>query len=118
MKLEENQKLWFVGHGNHARKRGEVTVKSIGRKWAHVTGVFTGRIAVDTRVADAAGFNSPGRCYASVDDWIAQEGQKHAWRSLRSQMPLPCPKNLSYDDIVAAGKLLGFDVAMRNDPES
>jgi hypothetical protein len=33
-------------------------------------------------------------------------------------MPLPCPKNLSYDDIVAAGKLLGFDVAMRNDPES
>lgn len=118
MKLVEKQKLWFVGSGNHARTRGEVTVHSVGRKWAEITGAYRCRIAIDTLIADAAGFSSPGRCYLSQADWLAQEGPKLAWQSLRSQLPMACPKELSYDDIVAAGKLLGFDVTVALKAES
>lgn len=113
MKLVENQKLWFVGSGNYVRTRGVVTVVSVGRKWAEVKGAHRCRINVDSLVADAAGFSSPGRCYLSQEAWVAQEGPKLAWQSLRTQMPPMCPPSLSYDDIVAAGKLLGFEVGLR-----
>lgn len=118
MALEKNQKLWFVGEGNFSRKRGEVTVTSVGRKWAQVEGVFIGRVAVDTLIADAAGFSSPGRCYLSQEEWLAKDGPKLAWQSLRNRLSLACPTSLSYKDIVAAGNLLGFDVSVLNSEKS
>lgn len=112
VKLKENQKLWFVGSGNFSRTRGEVTVTSVGRKWASVEGAFIGRIAVDTLMADGGAYSPPGRCYASQEDWIAQEGPSLAWRDLRSKMDGQCPKGLSYETVVEAAKLLGFDVTI------
>jgi len=113
LKLEENQKLWFVGAGNFSRTRGEITVTSIGRKWASVTGAFIGRIAVDTLMADGGAYSCPGRCYASEAAWIEQDGPDIAWRDLRVKMTGPCPTGLTYDRVVEAAKLLGLDVAIQ-----
>jgi len=110
MKLVENQVLWFVGTGNYARTRGFVKVESVGRKWAEISGVKRCRISVDTLVADAAGFSSPGRCYLSQEDWLAEEGPKVAWQSLRSQMTIACPAGVTLEDILTASKLLGMEV--------
>jgi hypothetical protein len=115
VKLKENQKLWFVGAGNFARTRGEVTVTSVGRKWANVEGAFIGRIAVDTLKADGGAYSPPGQCYVSQDDWVVQEGPSLAWRDLRFKMGGQCPKGLSYVTIVEAAKLLGFDVTIQPD---
>lgn len=112
-KLEKNQKLWFVGAGNFACTRGEVTVTAVGRKWANVEGAFIGRIAVDTLKADGGVYSPPGQCYGSQEDWIAQEGPGLAWRDLRWKMDAQCPKGLSYETVVEAAKLLGFDVTIR-----
>lgn len=109
-KLTQHQTLWFVGGGNFFRVRGEVTVTEVGRKWARITGVYKGRIAVDTLQADGAGYSSPGTCYASEEAWLQADGPRRAWQALRSKMETACPADLSFETIVAAGKLLGIDV--------
>lgn len=109
-KLTQNQTLWFVGSGNFVRVRGEVTVTEVGRKWARVTGAFKGRIAVDTLMADGAGYSSPGTCYASEEAWLVADGPRRAWQALRSRMETACPAGLSFEAIVQAGKQLGIDV--------
>lgn len=111
LKLVSNQKLWFVGAGNFRRHRGEVTVTSVGRKWAQISGVYNGRIAVDTLAADGAGYPSAGQCYASEQAWAEQEGPKHAWQALRLRMPTECPEGLSVETIAQAAKLLGVDIS-------
>lgn len=111
-KLTQNQALWFVGSGNFVRVRGEVTVTEVGRKWARITGVFKGRIEIDTLKADGAGYSSPGTCYASEEAWIIADGPRRAWQALRSKMETACPQDLSYEKIVEAGKLLGIDVEL------
>jgi hypothetical protein len=110
LKLSTDQKLWFVGAGNFHRVRGEVTVTEVGRKWARITGVYKGKIAVATLAADGAGYSSPGICYASKQDWLNQDGPRRAWQALRSSMPTACPHDLSYETIVQAAKLLGVDI--------
>lgn len=109
-KLTKNQTLWFVGSGSFFRERGEVTVLEVGRKWARITGAFKGRIAVDTLMADGAGYSCPGTCYASEEAWLKVEGPRRAWQALRSNMDTACPAGMSFEAIVEAGKLLGIDV--------
>jgi hypothetical protein len=64
-KLIVGQELLFIGnsYSNHKKVRGKVKVTSVGRKWAEIKGVYTGRISLDSLHADGKGFNSPGICY-------------------------------------------------------
>lgn len=110
LKPSINQVMWFVGAGNFVRVCGEVTITEVGRKWARITGAFKGRIALDTLMADGAGYSSPGRCYASKQEWLNQDGPRHAWQALSSSMPTACPADLSYETIVQAAKMLGVDI--------
>jgi hypothetical protein len=110
MNLVKNQKLWFVGAGNFAGNRGIVNVAAVGRKWATVEGVFRGRIDLATMLADAGQYSSPGKCYLSEEDWVAQEGSRHAYQALRSNLAPKCPPDVSLEAIIQAGKLLGLDI--------
>jgi len=116
-KLEANQTLYFVGTGNYHNRQGDVTVLKVGRKWADITGAYKGRIDVVTLQADAAGYSSPGRCYASRQEWLDQEGPRRAWQQLRSSMPMACPAGLALADIQQAAKLLGVPIQLPGQKE-
>lgn len=109
-KLVVNQKLWFVGCGNYAKRQGFVTVNSVGRKWAEISGKIRGRIDVNTLVVDGQGYGALGQCYSSKEDWLTEARPAHAWRSLVRNLPESCPPGVTLETIEAAAKLLGVEL--------
>jgi hypothetical protein len=119
-KLERGQKLLYVGsvYGSNRTQRTEVTVVSVGRTWAQIEGPFCGRLDMETLVVDGRGFGSPGTCYLSREHYQQQEGPKLAWNSLRAAMGNTMPNGVSYENVVAAAKLLGIDVEISFEPKA
>jgi hypothetical protein len=110
-KLVVGQSLWFVGSSfsRFAKIRAEVTVSSVGKRWAHVTGPFIGRIDTQTLAADGQGCTPPGSCYLSHSHWLEKEGPDLAWRKLRAEMSNTCPAGVTYSTVVQAAQLLQVD---------
>lgn len=109
-KLEANQTLYFVGSGAFHKRQGDVTVVSVGRKWATISGPYNGRIDIETLQADSAGYASPGRCYPSKQAWLDAEAPQRAWRQLVNSLPMGRPESVSLADIHQAAKLLGVEI--------
>ena len=77
--LRVGQKLWWVGNrsAGDGRQR-EVTVVSVGRKWATLDckSGYPIRNDIETLWADGKGFWSPGRCYLSKQEYDDERLQK------------------------------------------
>ncbi|MBU9199914.1 hypothetical protein KTD31_00675 [Burkholderia multivorans] len=113
-KLIVGQELLFIGNSfsNQRKVRGKVTVTSVGRKWAEVSGVHSGRISTDTLEADGRGYCSPGTCYRSMEDWRARAGAKLAWTELHRKMYATTPTTQTFGQIIEAAKLLGLELEL------
>lgn len=108
-KLIVGQELLFIGnsYSDHKKVRGKVTVTAVGRKWAEIKGVYTGRISLDSLHADGNGFNSPGICYRSKEDWQARAGVSLAWTELHRTMSGTKPTTQTFEQVLEAARLLG-----------
>jgi hypothetical protein len=73
---------------------------------------------MQTLVVDGRGYGSPGTCYLSREHYQQQEGPKLAWNSLRAAMGNAMPNGISYENVVAAAKLLGIDVEIAFEPKA
>lgn len=126
MKLKEGQQLWFVGAslGNYRGCSGAVTVTKVGRKWAELSGqgdllgLRRSRLDVSTLLVDGQGYSSPGRCYASRQDWLNIEGPKLAWAQLRQHLMNQTPEELSFEAVQHAAALLGCKIQLPGQAES
>lgn len=117
-KLEANQQLYFVGSGAFHRRQGTVTVQSVGRKWANITGTYNGRIDIVTLQVDSGGYAPPGRCYASRQDWLDAAAPQLAWQQLVSGLAKGRPEAVSLADIQQAAKLLGVELHLPSNQEN
>ena len=101
-KLKVGDKLWFVpnwyGEGSY-----EVEVRSVGRKWATVAAVASGRrdhrISLTTLRSDEGSTNPPGRAYRDRAVYEAEQAATTAWRTFRSNFPYNRPSHLTAEDI-------------------
>lgn len=117
-KLQQGQSLYFVGTSAFHKRQGTVTVESVGRKWANITGTYIGRIDIVTLQADSGGYASPGRCYASRQDWLDAEAPRLAWRQLVNGLSTGRPEAVSLADIQQAAKLLGVELNLPSDKDN
>lgn len=103
------QKLWWVPSNRHGSNR-EVGVTKVGRKWAQLSNHH--RIDVQTLVADAGEFSSPGTCYRDQAEYEAAAALERAWSRLRQDISLAYqrPEQVSLENIEAARSLLGLGV--------
>lgn len=107
-KLEVGMKLWFQASARYHDSR-EVTVLSIGRKWAQLDNRL--RIDVTTWLADGGKYNSPGRCYESLEGWENEARLEAEWSSLRRHVSdkWSRPNGVTIEDMQKAAELLKVD---------
>jgi hypothetical protein len=79
--LEVGMRLWFQGSPRSGNASREVTVLSVGRKWAQLDN--RNRINLDNWVADGGVYSSPGRCYESKEDYDAEVQLQGEWDAFR-----------------------------------
>lgn len=101
------QKLWWVPSRRPGRPC-EVEVLKIGRKWAQLSN--SQRIDMQSLIADAGDFVSPGRCYPDRAKYELETSQALAWSNLRKDLSLVYerPASATLENIQAARKLLGI----------
>ncbi len=115
--MKAGDTLWWVDSG-HRHSRGadgghEVTVISIGRKWAVVrardfpNGV-TSRVEIQTGCVDGGEYVSPARCWASRGAYESDRVLRAAWDYFRKAMEheYSPPAGATVERIEAARKLL------------
>lgn len=105
MKYEVGQKLWYVPSrvSAHLQPR-EVTVESISRKW-----VTCGRMRFDkeTGIVDGGFYSSPGRMYASREEYERIVIVKAAWAAFVNLLSVwRVPPGVTVEKIEAAKALL------------
>lgn len=105
MKYEVGQKLWYVPNRTSAHLRPrEVTVESIGRKW-----VTCGRMRFDkeTGIVDGGSYSSPGRVYASREEYERIVITEAAWSDFVNSLSIwRLPGGVTVEKIKAAKALL------------
>lgn len=104
-KLSIGQKLWWVPHQRKWQQPKEVTVLKVGRKWAQLDN--NERIDLETFIADAGQYSSPGRCYLSQEEYEAKVTIGSAWSNLKRSIDYKSPPDgVTVEDIEAARQLL------------
>jgi len=106
-KLVVGQMLWLVPP-DRQQSPGWVTVEKIGRKWAFVSG----RRKVDalTLESERTGFghDTHGTFYLTQEEWREEERRRKMWRTIRGNIDLSPPDDISTDAIRQAAALLGI----------
>lgn len=92
----------------------EVTIKKIGRKWAHLSG-GRGAVNIETLwVRD--GEWETGRVYLSRDHFLAEQEAEQAWDALIGKIHHSNrPATITADAIHDAATLLGIDLKRQGD---
>lgn len=114
MTLVAGQKLVYVcEYGGYKRESEprEVTVESVGRRWANLS--WRGyRCDKNTLIVDGHGYSSPGRCHLSIEHYQQWLAAGTAWRRLSAQIgrQYACPTDVTAEDIAKAAELLGLDL--------
>lgn len=109
-KFYVGQVLWYVPFKGYGRgSPGEVTVKSVGRKW--VTLSDNDRFDANTMLVDGRGYSSPGRLWLSKEEQEAHADLHNAWRAMRKHFDglSYAPEGVTLNDIQQARKLLRID---------
>lgn len=105
-RLSVGQTLYFVPHRGAPR---EVTITSVGRKWA-----YFGRhdqIRMETMAVQWDGFDH-GRVYLSEADYEAERAADNIWAALyRKILPRSRPPGITADAIRQAAALLGIELS-------
>lgn len=118
MKLEVGQKLYWVGGHNYNKSgTGEVTVVTVGRKWANLSNRY--RIDIQTLFGDGGQYNSPGRCYLSREEYESKARLEKSWdtlhRAIRDRWSVPA--GVTEETIHKVMDLLGMKrVGFEDDP--
>lgn len=81
--LRVGQKLFFVSSGSDQKTR-EVTVNSVGRKWAELSNFC--RIDIKTFVADGGKYDSPGKCFINIEEYVDKKTAMSEFHRLRNEV--------------------------------
>ena len=96
MNLFKGKKLFWVAN-NNARIQADVTVLSIGRKWASLSN--RERIDIKTLEADGRGYSSPGKCYESREAYELSIETQKAWSKLYNGLTWALPSGMTLEKI-------------------
>lgn len=99
------QQLFWV-FNNNARRKQDVTVKKIGRKWAELDNGY--RIDLITWFADGKDCSSPGKCYLSKEVFDAELRCDIEWSNFRRSLSFNLPKDCTIEKIKEARRILGI----------
>lgn len=104
MKLEVGQKLWYVPNSSRDNQQ-EVTIQSIGRKWAKVC--YVGNVDINTLEVDVGNYSSPGKCYLSQEEYDNYMTVLIAWRNFTNKIQsYNIPKGMTQEKIDIISKLI------------
>lgn len=104
MKLEVGQKLWYVPNSSRDNQQ-EVTIQSIGRKWAKAG--YVGNVDINTLEVDGGKYSSPGKCYLSQKEYDNYVLIRSAWAELARKIPMySLPEGMTQEKIDAISKLI------------
>lgn len=79
--FKADQELYFVPTYSEPKI---VTITKVGRKFLTVKLVSREyRVYIDTLIVDGNGYNSPGRCYLSKEEYDKQKYHKDLWESIK-----------------------------------
>lgn len=107
MILKPGAKLWLVPFMHYAAC--EVTVATVGRKWVTLEGHYA-RFDIETGQQDGKKHASPGRVYASREEYEREEARRAAWTQFRRAIEIRYyPSNeATIENIEKAKGLLGL----------
>ncbi|QCG93985.1 hypothetical protein E6C67_08535 [Azospirillum sp. TSA2s] len=115
-KLTVGQMLWYVPNAFPHVAPGYITVQSVGRKWATVSGVDIKdwRLDIGSLRFDAP-FRNPGWVYETREQWEVGDGLRLYWSTIRVAMRGDPKEGVSIDAIYQAASLLGIELPARSD---
>lgn len=102
-------KFWWVSSDNKRTQR-EVTVEKVGRAWLTLSNGH--RVDKVTLKADAGGYNSPGTCWLSKEEYERSVRLQVAWTTLSRKLrdSWGVPDNVTLEDIKAAAMYLKMEI--------
>lgn len=110
--MKPGDKLWLVYNERYSTpdKGREVTVATVGRKWASLSDSWPTRINIQTMEVDGGNYSSTGKCYASEEAYKTHLNDvaawKDFWQKVRSHSALP--EGVTAEMIQAARKVLNL----------
>lgn len=76
------------------------TITKIGRKWVTLgEGWADEQFDAETGWLNGKGYSSPGRVWASEDEYRLSLATEQAWTAMKRDMPWNAPSHLTLDDI-------------------
>lgn len=106
--LTVGQKLWLVPSVQWRGKPREVTVTSVGRKWATIDESRRDRISLETLELDDSDCRSPGHCWLSREEWESAMLADTLWGQLERAVKFGRrPDGITAEAITQAAELLG-----------
>jgi len=97
--MKAGDKLWRVSTASHGANPREVSVVSVGRRWALLD--CGERCEIRTGEIDGGEYGSPATCWPSREVYEAEEQRRRAWNRLRELVNnhLKPPEGLSAPEI-------------------
>ena len=112
-KLAVGDELFLVDHIGRAVRKGPVIVTKVGRKWASIVDKADARferprINLDNWICDGGNYTSPGRCYASQEEYEAEQRLSLGWNELQKRMrdQWSRPPHITIEDIATMSRIL------------
>jgi hypothetical protein len=109
--LKVGDVLYFVPNERRGPPR-EVTVESVGRKWATLKGYYSSELRIDLKEwrADGKGYSSPGRCYLNASEYEFAIMRDKLWMQFRRAVECTYGHEPEPDSVIQAAKLLGIEL--------
>ena len=111
-RIAVGDKLWFVP-GQRRGEAREVTVLKVGRVWAYLSDMTVSDVRMDIHSfeMDGHGYSSPGKCYASRDEYKRIIGVSTLWNAFIRRVQRPGrPEDITEADIRAAAAILHIEI--------
>jgi hypothetical protein len=108
------QTLFFVpSYSRDAHLAREVTVTKVGRMWSELSNGY--RIGNEDWIADGGGYSSPGRCYASREEYEHELARQQYWESIVRSISdtWRCPEHLTIDGLNLIAEKLRIRLPLR-----
>jgi hypothetical protein len=108
MTLTTGQELWWEPSDPRDKKYAcIVKITKIGRDWIYLSN--NQRVSISTLIADPGKYSPSGQCYISKEVRELEVKAESAFTKIKHKMS-NIPPGVSYNDIVAAAKLLKLDI--------
>lgn len=106
--LTVGQKLWLVLSVQWRGQQREVTVTSVGRKWATIDESRRDRISMETLELVGDDGRSQGQCWLSREDWVVATFADTLWQQFKKSIEYGRrPDGITAEAITQAAELLG-----------